>query len=235
MLTLISTKMTKSEQNKESDVINYQAIDKEVMLEPWIRIEKDGGIRNTHSEGYCKISKGTQVVNSRLGKYFNIGLYSFMQRCTCKRYVTIGSRVSVGAFSHPTNWLSTLEFQYRDSKLFYGETIGNDQHCDVSSYFKTTTIENDVWIGDNAVIQSGVKIGSGAIIANSAVVIKDIEPYCIVAGNPGKIIKRRFKEETIDQLLQLKWWELGISELEGIKFDNIEMAIRQLRERKGVQ
>ena len=68
-------------------------------------------------------------------------------------------------------------------------------------------IGNDVWIGYNATIMAGVNIGDGAIIAANAMVVKDVQPYTIVGGNPAREIKRRFDEETIEKLLDLKWWD----------------------------
>lgn len=68
-------------------------------------------------------------------------------------------------------------------------------------------IGNDVWIGYEAVIMSGVKIGNGAIIGTRAVVTKDVPAYTIVGGVPAKPIRRRFDDETIEKLEKLRWWE----------------------------
>lgn len=68
-------------------------------------------------------------------------------------------------------------------------------------------IGNDVWIGYDAVIMSGVKIGDGAIIGTRAVVTKDVPPYTIVGGVPAKPIRKRFDDETIEKLLALRWWD----------------------------
>lgn len=67
-------------------------------------------------------------------------------------------------------------------------------------------IANDVWIGQRATILGGVTVGSGAVIGTKAVVTQDVPPYAIVAGNPAKIIKYRFDEDTINKLNQIKWW-----------------------------
>lgn len=69
-------------------------------------------------------------------------------------------------------------------------------------------IGNDVWIGYDAIILSGVTIGDGAIIGSRAVVTKDVPPYTIVGGVPAKTIRKRFDEKTIKSLLNLKWWDL---------------------------
>ena len=74
-------------------------------------------------------------------------------------------------------------------------------------------IGNDVWIGYNATIMAGVTIGDGAIIATNATVVKDVEPYSIVGGNPAKEIKKRFSEEVIRKLLALKWWDWDIEKI----------------------
>ena len=69
------------------------------------------------------------------------------------------------------------------------------------------TIGNDVWIGYEAVILAGVVIGDGAIIGTRAVVTKDVPPYTVVGGIPAKTIKKRFSDETINELLKIKWWD----------------------------
>jgi acetyltransferase-like isoleucine patch superfamily enzyme len=68
------------------------------------------------------------------------------------------------------------------------------------------TVENDVWIGAKSTIMSGVTIHNGAIIGAGSTVTKDVPPYAIVAGNPGKIVKYRFTEEQIKDLLEISWW-----------------------------
>ena len=69
------------------------------------------------------------------------------------------------------------------------------------------TIGNDVWIGTNSTILSGVNIGDGAIIGASSVVTKDVPPYSVFAGNPAKLVRMRFEPEIIQKLLEIKWWD----------------------------
>ncbi len=76
-----------------------------------------------------------------------------------------------------------------------------------------TIIGNDVWIGHDATIMPGVTIGDGAIIATKAVVTKNVEPYTVIGGNPAKPIKKRFSDETISKLLELKWWDWDIEKI----------------------
>ena len=68
-------------------------------------------------------------------------------------------------------------------------------------------IGNDVWIGYEAVIMPGVKIGDGAIVGTRSVVTKDVQPYTIVGGAPAKPIRKRFDGATIEKLEALRWWD----------------------------
>ena len=93
-------------------------------------------------------------------------------------------------------------------------------------------IGNDVWIGYNATIMAGVKVGDGAIIGTNATVTKDVEPYSIVGGNPVKEIRKRFTTEQIVTLLNLKWWDWSIekitSNLHNLTSNNID-ALKESR------
>ncbi|MBO0341707.1 CatB-related O-acetyltransferase [Flagellimonas profundi] len=109
--------------------------------------------------------------------------------------------------NHLTDSLSTYPFSIFGNgweKAMEGKTFPKKGNI---------TIGNDVWIGYNATIMAGVTIGDGAIIATNATVVKDVEPYSIVGGNPAKEIKKRFSEETIAKLLELKWWDWDIEKI----------------------
>jgi virginiamycin A acetyltransferase len=81
------------------------------------------------------------------------------------------------------------------------------------SGYKDTVVGNDVWIGYNATIMPGVKIGHGAIVGSKAVVTKDVSSYSIVGGNPAKVIRMRFDEATIKSLLSVAWWDWPIEKI----------------------
>lgn len=101
-----------------------------------------------------------------------------------------------------------------------------------------TVIGNDVWIGQNAVILPGVHIGDGAIIGANSVVGSDIEPYTIAAGNPAKPIRKRFDDEMIRLLLEWKWWDGSVDEINSLiplltngDMDEVKQEIRELMDR----
>lgn len=74
-------------------------------------------------------------------------------------------------------------------------------------YKGDTVVGNDVWIGYDSLIMPGVQIGNGVIIASRSVVVNDIQPYTIVGGNPAKLIRKRFRQEIIDLLQEVRWWD----------------------------
>jgi len=79
---------------------------------------------------------------------------------------------------------------------------------------KDTVVEHDVWIGHDAVIMPGVRIGAGAIVAASSVVTRDVPPYAVVGGNPASIIRMRYPVEIISEILELAWWDWPIDKIE---------------------
>jgi len=94
-------------------------------------------------------------------------------------------------------------------------------------------VGNDVWFGYDSLVKGGVTIGDGAIIASRAVVVKDVPPFSIVAGNPAKVVKMRFDDKTIERLLQIAWWEWPIEKINrnlpliaGSDIDRLEEAGR---------
>lgn len=116
--------------------------------------------------------------------------------------IACGARFLFNSANHTMTSLSTYPFP-----LFFEEweldikqiTSAWDNKGDIF-------IGNDVWIGYEAVIMAGVRIGDGAIIGSRAVVTKDVPPYTIVGGVPTKQIRKRFSDETISSLLELRWW-----------------------------
>jgi virginiamycin A acetyltransferase len=81
------------------------------------------------------------------------------------------------------------------------------------SYRGDTVVGNDVWIGYQALIMPGVKIGDGAIIAARSVVVSDVPAYSIVGGNPASVIKLRFSAEVVESLLSIAWWNWPIDRI----------------------
>ena len=114
--------------------------------------------------------------------------------------IASGVNIYLGG-NHRTDWVTTYPFGH----------INQDKFTDFNGVGHPSTkgdviIGNDVWIASNVTIMSGVTIGDGAAIANNSHVVKNVEPYNLVGGNPAKLIKYRFSQEQIEKLLQIKWW-----------------------------
>lgn len=117
-------------------------------------------------------------------------------------FCSIASGVSIYlGGNHRTDWVTTYPFGHIHTAKF--NKFNGAGHPATKG---DVIIGNDVWIGADARIMSGVTIGDGAIIANNSHVVKDVEPYSIVGGNPAKLIRHRFTSEQINKLLEIKWW-----------------------------
>lgn len=116
-----------------------------------------------------------------------------------------GTTFITSSANHPMEGFSTYPF-----RVFKPETMIDYFNLP----FRDTVVGHDVWIGHDATIMPGVTIGSGAIIASGAVVAKDVAPYAIVGGGPAQVIRQRFSDEIISDLLEIKWWDWPIEKIE---------------------
>ena len=111
---------------------------------------------------------------------------------------------------HPTDWLSSSPVFYRRSRA---KRWGSNraEFPDFSSRGSRVVIDNDVWIGDDVILGHGVHLGTGCVVATRSVVTKDVPPYTIVGGTPARIIRKRFDDNVIADLLASRWWCWPIS------------------------
>lgn len=137
--------------------------------------------------------------------------------------IACGARFLFNSANHSLNSLSTYPFP-----LFFEEWgMNKSRVTDAWDNKGDIVIGNDVWIGYEAVILAGVKIGDGAIIGTRSVVTKDVPPYTIVGGVPAKPIRKRFSDDTIATLLAERWWDWPIDKiaknLEAIQSGHIDL------------
>ncbi|WP_349829311.1 CatB-related O-acetyltransferase [Brevibacterium litoralis] len=147
---------------------------------------------------------------------YQVSGYCFAARIG--RYCSFGEEVQIGRQDHPLTWASTSPAFYLNDQLFSleGGFAGAEEYHAYN--FETsapptraqiTTIGNDVWIGHGAMIKAGVTIGDGAIVAANSVVVKDVPPYAVVAGNPAVIKKSRLAPQLISPMLRSQWWRFA--------------------------
>lgn len=165
------------------------------VVDSWVHktssIAHHANVRYSKVDRYTYISSQTGVIHAEVGSF-----------------CSIAANVSIGGGAHDLNAVST-------SPVFNkGHNILKRNFAEIEfAPFKTTKIGNDVWIGSRALVLQGVTIGDGAVVGAGAVVTKDVEPYTIVAGNPARVIRKRFDDETISRLLASKWWNMSEREL----------------------
>jgi chloramphenicol O-acetyltransferase type B len=164
-----------------------------------------------------------QVTNPNIivGRFsYYAGYYHGHSFDECARYLgadqTGGDRLFIGSFcsigsgatfmmagnqGHRSDWISTFPFFYMQQAPMFADAR------DAFEPAGDTIVGSDVWIGSEAMIMPGVHIGHGAVIGSRALVTKHVEPYAIVGGNPAKLIRKRFPDDEIHMLLEMKWWD----------------------------
>lgn len=173
----------------------------------------------SHCAAYGEYSYGIpNALSWGEGTVYRVGKY-----CS----IAAGATIFLGG-NHRVDWISTYPFNvlFPEGKHIVGHPATKGD----------VNIGNDVWIGANAVIMSGVTIGDGAVVGACSVVTKNVPPYAIVAGNPARIVKYRFDKKTIEQLLELKWWNWHIEKvkrnLELLCSGNVQAFINKNKAKK---
>lgn len=120
------------------------------------------------------------------------------------RYSSIARTAFAATLNHPMDRKSMHGYFFNPNLGFTTE----------EREYASLSIGNDVWLGHNSIIQPGVRsVGDGAVVGAGAVVFKDVPPYAVVVGNPGRVVRYRFAPETIESLLAEQWWTKDVADL----------------------
>ena len=167
----------------------------------------------------CTFSSHNRIYRRAFLRDTSLGRMSYVAEVSRIGFADIGAFSSIGPNvllgglgHHPVDRLSTHPAFY-SARLQAGDTFSESDTIDE---LPRVRVGNDVWIGAGSIILDGVSIGDGAIIAAGAVVNKDVPPYAIVGGVPARIIRYRFDEDTIEALLEWRWWEMDNNQLQAL-------------------
>lgn len=162
---------------------------------------------DSNVESNISINRSNYIFRSIIGKFSYTGIGTSIRSAQVGSFCSLAWNVSIGGGNHEFKNITTSPL-WRFNMLDRG-VIDRSKDGELAkrhNEFGECSIGNDVWIGTNAVILRGVHIGNGAIVGAGAVVTRNVEPYSVVVGAPAKPIRKRFSEEIIRELVDLKWW-----------------------------
>lgn len=186
-------------------------------------------LKNCTIHKTSKVCSGSHLINVSMGKHSDIGYDCTVIDTEIGAFCSLGANIVIGGASHTVEWVSTSPV-FNENKDHLKKKFSYHKF-DLKNH---TIIGNDVWIGNSVLIKANIKVGDGAVIGMGSVVTKDIPPYEIWAGNPAKLIKKRFESEIALELLNIKWWDWQDEKIElySSSFTNVSELIARLQTKK---
>ena len=177
---------------------------------------------------YVKLFHNVTIVDSDIGDYTYIQQDAVVNNARVGRFCSIAAGVAIGGGEHPLNYIGTSPIFYDNTCPLPAFLISKNIYN--SSYISPTEIGADVWIGRNAIIKSGVKVGVGSVVGAGAVVVDDVEPYSIVVGVPARHVKWRFSKNLRESLIKSDWWAKDVADIAALNefFDDPEEFLNSL-------
>ena len=172
---------------------------------------------------YSRLKDYAELIECTLGEYSYLSQFSMAFKTNIGKFCSIAHGSYIGLWEHNT-YVTTHSFYLYETS---GGFVKGYRNYDKDSLL--TTIENDVWIGANAVILKGIKVSNGAIIGAGSVVTKDVPPYAIAVGNPAKVLKYRFSQDEIEFLLEKKWWDMPREALQEMVNERVFFSFDDLK------
>jgi chloramphenicol O-acetyltransferase type B len=167
-----------------------------------VQVQEGCSIFRSLMESQTVIYPRSRLSEVRFGSYSYVNEQALMRGVSVGRFSSIGPHFLCGYGEHPSDLVST-------SPVFYSTRNQCGKSFADKDYFaeeRATSIGHDVWVGTRVFVRDGVSIGNGAIVAAGAVVVKDVPDYAIVGGVPARVIRFRFADAVIRQLLEIEWW-----------------------------
>lgn len=173
------------------------------IVHPTATIAADCIIDKSELEAYSRLKRGVEFRSSKLGEYSYVSSGSVVNKTEIGKFTSIAPGCYIGLWEHDTD-VSTHSFYLYETSGFFVKGYQNYKRDVVTTY-----VGSDVWVGANVCINKGVTIGDGAILGSSAVITKDVEPFSVVVGNPGRLTKYRYEADEISMILNNPWWNFS--------------------------
>jgi phosphonate metabolism protein (transferase hexapeptide repeat family) len=183
-------------------MVNDPASEKHLGLEP--SIHRTASVRASTFGRYCEVGARTKVAESTFGDYAYVVNDSDIIYTDVGKFCSIAAQTRINPGNHPLERVALSHFTYRSSSYDLGQD--DPAFFDWRRSFRCV-MGNDVWIGHGAIVLPGVKLGNGAAVGAGSVVTKDVPPFAIVVGNPGRVLRYRFAPEIIAALERIAWWD----------------------------
>lgn len=167
--------------------IHPDAIVRSSKLGAWTEVGARASLDETLLGDYSYVIHDTQIIYAEIGKF-----------------CSIASFVRINPGNHPLDKAALHHFSYRSHQFALGD---DDDAFFEWRRMRRVTLGHDVWVGHNAIILPGVKVGNGAAIGAGAVVSKDVEPFQVVAGVPARLLRERFSANVREGLQRIAWWD----------------------------
>ncbi|WP_457938024.1 DapH/DapD/GlmU-related protein [Mesorhizobium sp. 10J20-29] len=205
-------------------------------MDPSLRFkDSEPRIHPTAELKACRLGRYAAIGERVVLREVVVGDFSYFERHAEAIYTEIGKFCSIAANSrinaleHPIERITQHKVSYRPNEYF--RWLGVDAGFKARRQAKTVRIGHDVWIGHGAVVLPGVSIGNGAVIGANAVVTRDVAPYSIVAGVPGKVLRPRFSAGIAARIEALAWWDWPVERLADAVPDMQALAIEEFLDR----